>query len=635
MQGVGPGAVLGGRYVLQGRLSHRPDLEHWSAHDSTLQREVALTVVSSDHPNCAGVLDAARRAAGVEDTRLVRILDVGTEEHFSFIVEEAVNGSESLATILLQGPMPAEEARRVAGETAKGLESAGQRGLHHLRLTPHHVLIAPDGAVRVSGVAVAAAADGPDAREPDSSTALRRDAVSLVAIVYAALTGRWPLDENIPGVESAPKVVDGVVAPSEIVAGVPGDLDTLCRTTLNESAGPLTPGVMANRIAPWSRERVHRAGVDPTVVLHLPGPADVNRDVPDRAGEAVAATAGAFPAAPPREPSSDPAHPSPPPATPAPDTSAPAVAASATGRAAAAGAATTRVLGSVMAGAGAAAGVVGSKLSSLGKPMEETPEKPTDETSAQKGAQTSSSHGNGRMKLPTGILGEIDEIEPPLPMLPASTALPPSRGQSKLVMLIMAGFVGLALFVGYHGLVGLGNSTNLGNPTPRRTVIVKAPPVTVPASPAPQAASTAAGPIAILSATGFDPQGDGQESNSQAARVYDGNLTTAWSSELYQTADFGNLKKGVGLLLDLGQPTSVHQVTIDLGNGPVDLTVYAATDPSLQNATELGSATQASGRIQIKAASPMKETQYVIVWFTKLAQDGGQYGASISEIALN
>ena len=615
MQGVGPGAVLGGRYVLQGRLSHSADLENWSAHDSTLEREVALTIVSSDHPNCAGVLDAARRAAGVEDTRLVRILDVGTEEHFSFIVEEAVDGSESLATILLQGPMPAEEARRVAGETAKGLESAGQRGLHHLRLTPHHVLIAPDGAVRVSGVAVAAAADGPDAREPDSSTALRRDAVSLVAIVYAALTGRWPLDENIPGVESAPKVVDGVVAPSEIVAGVPGDLDTLCRTTLNEAAGPLTPGVVANRIAPWSRERVHRAGVDPTVVLHLPGPADVN-DAPDRAGEAMAAPASAFPAAPPQEPSSAPAQPSPPPAT---------------GRAATAGAATTRVLGSVMAGAGAAAGVVGSKLSSLGKPMEATPEKPTNETSAQ----TDSSHGDGRMKLPSEILGEIDEIEPPLPMLPASTALPPSRGQSKLVMLIMAGFVGLALFVGYHGLVGLGNSTNLGNPTPRRTVIVKAPPVTVPASPAPQAASTAAGPIAIMSATGFDPQGDGQESNSQAARVYDGNLTTAWSSELYQTADFGNLKKGVGLLLDLGQPTSVHQVTIDLGNGPVDLTVYAATDPSLQNATELGSATQASGQIQIKAASPMKETQYVIVWFTKLAQDGGQYHASISEIALN
>ena len=164
MQGVGPGTILGGRYSLRRRLSQGPDLERWSAHDTTLEREIALTIVDADHPNRAGILDAARRAAGVEDTRLVRILDVGTQDGNSYIVEEAMSGSESLAAILLQGPLPAEEARRIAGETARGLETAGQRGLHHLRLTPHFVLIAPDGAIRVSGVAVAAAIDGPDER---------------------------------------------------------------------------------------------------------------------------------------------------------------------------------------------------------------------------------------------------------------------------------------------------------------------------------------------------------------------------------------------------------------------------------------------------------------------------------------
>jgi len=30
----------------------------------------------------------------------------------------------------------------------------------------------------------------------------------------------------------------------------------------------------------------------------------------------------------------------------------------------------------------------------------------------------------------------------------------------------------------------------------------------------------------------------------------------------------------------------------------------------------------------------MPEAQYVIVWFTALAPDSGQFGASISEIAL-
>jgi len=617
VKGVGPGAVLGGRYALRSRLSHSRDLECWSADDATLDREVALTIVSSRHHNRAGVLDAARRAAGVEDTRLVRILDAGTESDHSFIVEEAMNGSESLATILLQGPLPAEEARRVAGESAKGLEAAGQRGLHHLRLTPHHVLVAPDGAVRVGGVAVAAATDGPDAQEPDSSEALRRDAVSLVAIVYAALTGRWPLDEKVPDLEPAPKVAGRVVAPSELVSGVPADLDTLCRTTLTEAAGPLTPGVVATRIAPWSRERVRRAGVDPTVVLQLPGEDDVNGGHLVTGGAMMAASASPDPVGHPRTPSPRRAEPSSQPRGPA-------SAGTETDKVAPAGASTTKPFGSALAGAGAAASTAGTASRNVGSGS-----RTTGGTS-----DPGPVPGTERTEVPTSILGEIHNIDPPLPMLPASTALPPSRSQSKIVMVIMAGFVALALIVGYHGLVGP-SSASSNKPTPRRTVIVSAPPVTIPASPAPQAATTAAGPIAILSATGFDPQGDGQESNSQAARVYDGDPSTAWSSELYTSADFGNLKKGVGLIVDLGQPTKVHEVTIDLGNGPVDVTVYAASEPKLDSATVIGTATNASGQIKIKPVSPLKEAQYVIVWFTKLAQDGGQYHASISEIALN
>jgi hypothetical protein len=220
-------------------------------------------------------------------------------------------------------------------------------------------------------------------------------------------------------------------------------------------------------------------------------------------------------------------------------------------------------------------------------------------------------------------------------MLPASTAQPPSRGQSKLVVLIVATFVGLSLFVGYCGVRGPGNDTVQSKPTPRRTVTVSAPPVTAPASPGPTAGATGTGPIAILSATGFDPEGDESERNSQAARVYDTDLATKWTSEGYGTAQFGNLKKGVGVILDLGQPTSVHQVTIDLGSGPVDVTAYAAPDPDLDGAAVVGTASAASGRIQLKAASTLPKAQYVIVWFTSAPPDGDQFRASIAEIALN
>nr|WP_284288961.1 hypothetical protein [Angustibacter aerolatus] len=44
-----------------------------------LGRRVRVTVVAPGHPAAPAVLDAARRAAGVDDARLVRILDVGSE----------------------------------------------------------------------------------------------------------------------------------------------------------------------------------------------------------------------------------------------------------------------------------------------------------------------------------------------------------------------------------------------------------------------------------------------------------------------------------------------------------------------------------------------------------------------------
>jgi hypothetical protein len=609
VQGAGPGTLLGGRYALRRRLSQGRGVEGWSAHDTTLEREVALTIVDSVHPNRAGVLDAARRAAGVEDTRLVRILDVGTQDGNSFIVQEAMSGSETLAAILLQGPLPAEEARRIAGETASGLEAAGQRGLHHLRLTPHCVMIAPDGAIRVIGVAVAAAIDGPDAREPDPATASRRDALGVVALTYAALTGRWPLDEQVYGVEPAPRVVNGVVAPSEIATGVPDDLDALCRMTLNEGTGPLTPGDFASQIAPWSREPVHRDGVEPTVVMPLPSWGDVTDGAGVSAGGAEPTVAIYTHDIPTQDPSTRSAEVGP------PDGPAPVAEPTVGDKAAAAGAAATQAVETAFASASAAAGVVGGRLSSFAR------------SAADKGTRDNAGLGRERMGLTDGFTRQLDDVGPPLPLLPASTAQPPSRGQTKIVVLVMTTFVALSLFLGYCGLRGLIKSTPGGAAT------VGVAPVTVPSKPGPN--QPAGGkPITILSATGFDPQGDQTENNALAPRLLDGNPATAWTTEQYTTAQFGNLKSGVGLLLNLGQPSSVHQVTVDLGVGPVDVTVYAATSPSLSGATVIGSASSASGRIQLNAAAAMAPARYVIVWFTKLAPHGGQFDASISEIAL-
>src|SRR4029453_7963542 len=77
LSGVSHGRVLAGRYRLDERVDSNPDGAGWRAGDSTLDRRVTVRVLRPGHPFAADVADAARRAALVDDPRLVRVRDGG------------------------------------------------------------------------------------------------------------------------------------------------------------------------------------------------------------------------------------------------------------------------------------------------------------------------------------------------------------------------------------------------------------------------------------------------------------------------------------------------------------------------------------------------------------------------------
>lgn len=149
MQGVGPGSLLGGRYAVRERLSLHPRWERWSASDAALDREVVLLCFPRSSPQADAALDAARRAAGVEESRLTRVLDVAQEPALVCVVEEPMSGATPLTALLSEGGLPADDVRRVVGEAAEGLAAASSRGLHHGVLTPRDLLVLPDGTVKV------------------------------------------------------------------------------------------------------------------------------------------------------------------------------------------------------------------------------------------------------------------------------------------------------------------------------------------------------------------------------------------------------------------------------------------------------------------------------------------------------
>lgn len=642
MHGVGPSTLLGDRYAVQRRLAQLPHAERWSAHDTTLERDVVVVVFPVDDPNADAALDAARRAAGIDNDRLVRILDVGRSDEVAFFVEEALYEAHTLTHLLDQGGLPSEEARRIAGETAVGLEAARGRGLHHLQLTPSHVWRTGDGAVKVSGLATAAALAGVD--DLDSTAASRADAVGVVAVAYAALTSRWPLPIKVPGLEAAPHVVGGVPAPSEIAAGVPGDLDALCRLTLNDDQGPLTPGDFATQIAPWSKSMVSglggtatqpvaigdlapSSGVNPTLALPLPASAR-GHGAPDDVPRAATQRAPVERAAVQQPPVQ--AHQSPAPGADADEQPQ----AAATAATAAAATAVAGALGTAGHAAGQAAGAAAGKVGSFARAAADK--------AAEKKAARAAAHEHAernRVSLDDALLASDDDVEPPLPMLPPETAAAPTRDQSKLALAIIAGFVVVATLVGFWGVsqIGSGSGLDLSGGTPAPTVTVTGPAKTVTPSQAPttqKPTTEAAGePLAILKAAGFDPEGDGRERNSEAARVYDGDPATFWSSEGYASANLGGLKPGVGIVVDLGQAAKVKQVELQLPDA-ADVTVYVNDTDTRDGATELGSSNGKKGKVTITRDKPATG-KFVMVWFTTVSQvSDGRFRATLAEMTV-
>ncbi len=242
------GSVLAGRYRLEDRYHANTDSSVWRAADLTLDRAVTVRVMRPGHPYSADVADAARRVALIDDPRLVRVLDVGTDGDITFVVTTHVDG-DSVATLIERAPLDPMVVRRIVGEVAQGLRGAAARGLHHLRLTPRSVIITYDNTIKIAGVAVEAAAAGLDPTV--TATANRTDALGLIGLLYAGLTGRWPLGD--PGFAPAPRTqAGGPIAPAELVPDIPGELNRLCMLTLGPlDSGPHSPAEVVGMLSPW------------------------------------------------------------------------------------------------------------------------------------------------------------------------------------------------------------------------------------------------------------------------------------------------------------------------------------------------------------------------------------------------
>lgn len=251
-----------GRYVLDVLVSQTGVVELWQGFDPMLERPVSLRLIPSADPRASAAEAAARRAALVDDRRLIAVLDI--------LAAEPITGDEGSATYLVivsewvdgrtltdiyeerEGePIEIEEVIPVIGQVAVALKHSHDLGVHHGRLRPGSLLIAETAdfddpftlmgdtnVVRIRGLAVDAALWSEE--DPGSD-----DIVGVGSLLYAMLTGRWPLG-LVDGMSPAPRVGGRLLPPSQVVADVPGAMDEICMRAI----GPAAAG--DHRIEPYA-----------------------------------------------------------------------------------------------------------------------------------------------------------------------------------------------------------------------------------------------------------------------------------------------------------------------------------------------------------------------------------------------
>ena len=147
---------------------------------------------------------------------------------------------------------------------------------------------------------------------------------------------------------------------------------------------------------------------------------------------------------------------------------------------------------------------------------------------------------------------------------------------------------------------------------------------------------TDSAPVALESATDFDPVGDEEEHSDEVDNAIDDDPGTAWTTEDYQQPDYG--KDGVGLIVKTESPVDPAAVEIITPDPGWAMTLYAAAGSppeSLDGWTELA-AVESIGDTERLVLDDGNEQAFdhFLIWSTTPTETEDGWGASIAEVQI-
>src|SRR6185369_16949372 len=139
--------------------------EVYRAHDPRLRRDVAIKVSAQRFGE--RFEREARAIAALNHPNICHIYDVGPD----YLVMELVEGP-TLGDVIKQGPIPLDEALKIAEQIAEALTAAHEKLITHRDLKPGNVKVKEDGLVKVLDFGLAKVGGTQTAATSDESPTL-------------------------------------------------------------------------------------------------------------------------------------------------------------------------------------------------------------------------------------------------------------------------------------------------------------------------------------------------------------------------------------------------------------------------------------------------------------------------------
>ena len=178
------------RYRIESQLGRGGMAEVWLAHDTKLNRHVALKLLAGTAGSGTRERHALREAqslAALDHPFICKTYETGHIKGRPFIAMEYIEGSTLRQHLDAGAPVPVREALRLGLEMAEALDYAHRHGIVHRDLKPSNVMLTPEGHVKLLDFGTARRLPAAASSAPDGSlTATPSEGTLFGTVIYMA-----------------------------------------------------------------------------------------------------------------------------------------------------------------------------------------------------------------------------------------------------------------------------------------------------------------------------------------------------------------------------------------------------------------------------------------------------------------